>query len=67
MKKISTAERAEWRNIWCLLRSIDADEIEEAAGPDFDWPRFRDDPHKYLIRTDQRQSDAIWRAVEKKL
>ena len=67
-KKISADERAKWRNIWCILRSLDKDEVEAAEpGRDFDWPRFRDAPQQYLIRADAQQADGIWRAVEKRL
>lgn len=69
MKKLTDADRAQWRNIWCILRSLDWHEI---SGGSFglsvgEWGKFRSDPHGYLIRTDDRQADAIWRAVEKRL
>ena len=37
------------------------------AMPAASWFEFRNDPHGYLVRTDDRQADAIWRAVEKRL
>ena len=70
MQKLSKEERARWENTWKILRSLDAYELQEAGAIvelGFNWPAFRRDPHGYLIRTDDRQADAIWRAVEKRL
>ena len=67
VKEISADARAQWRNIWCVLRSLDLHELNECDSPHFDYAKFRDEPHRYLIRTDDRQADAIWRAVEKRL
>ena len=56
--------RKAWRNIWCILRSLDRHEIECDS---LDWPRFRDDPHAYFVRCDDATSDAIWAAVERRM
>ena len=67
---LSTEERARWRNIWCILRSMDWHELAELNqydSPDFDYNKFRDEPHRYLLQADDRQAGAIWRAVEKRL
>ena len=56
--------RNQWRNIWCILRSLDRHEIQY---PDLDWPKFRDDPHGYFVRCDTATADAIWAAVEKRM
>ena len=68
-KKISASERSRWRNIWCILRSLDWHDISGGSyGLSIgDWVKFRSNPHGYLIRTDDRQADAIWRAVEKRM
>ena len=69
-KEISADERAQWRNVWCILRGLDWFELEESGAEDiegYSWPEFSDDPHSYLIKTDDAQADAIWRAVEKRL
>ena len=70
MSKLTDTERAKWRNIWCILRSLDWYELEAAGAGDirdFDWPKFRDSPHAYVIRTDESQAAVIWAAVEKRL
>ena len=65
MTKLSDADRVQWRNIWCILRSLDLHELKRV--PNFDWDNFRDKPHRYLISTDDRQAAAIWDAVEKRM
>ena len=67
--------RTAYRNIWCILRSLDLHEIEAqfAAGPldtqwrenlcDWHWPSFRDDPHVYFLTVNDTIADCIWRAV----
>ena len=70
MTKFTDFERSVWRNIWCVLRTIDLYELKESGAtncPDFDWEKFAADPHSYLIRTDDRQAHAIWKAVEKRI
>ena len=67
MKTLSKEARSQWRNVWCILRSLDLHELAEAGGRDINWRDFRADPHSYLVRTDDRNADAIWRAVEKRL
>ena len=70
MKTLSKEARAQWRNVWCILRSLDFYELRESGatvGLSFNWPAFRRDPHGYLVRADDRQADAIWAAVEKGL
>ena len=66
MKYLSNDDRAEWRNIWCILRSIDLHELDELA-PFSCWPSFREDPHGFLVLADDRTADAIWRVIEKRL
>ena len=70
MKKLTEADRAQWRNVWCILRSLDWPELDAAGAGDieeFGWYEFRAEPHRYLLRTDDRQASVIWRAVEKRL
>ena len=50
MKIFKGSERSRWRNIWCILRSIDLFELDLTSCPDFDWPKFRDNPHSYFVR-----------------
>ena len=59
MTNLSKEDRARWRNIWCILRSLDRDELEAAMGrvkrlPASTWAEFRNDPCGYLIRTYDR-------------
>ena len=56
--------RKDYRNIWCILRSLDRHEIN---CPSLDWPAFRDDPHAFFVRCDTPTADAIWKAVEKRM
>ena len=56
--------RKNYRNIWCILRSLDRHEID---CPGLDWPAFRDHPHEFFLRCDDPTSDSIWKAVEKRL
>ena len=70
MTKLTAADRSQWRNIWCILRSLDNDELEASGAvyvPGFDWFKFQADPHAYLIHAEHVQAAAIWRAVEKRL
>ena len=70
MKKLTDADRRQWRNIWCILRSLDWHELDACGAGDieeFGWIEFRDEPHRYLLRTDDRQAACIWAAVEKRL
>ena len=67
MKKLTDADRSQWRNIWCILRSLDWWDFDESVRDQVNWKSFLPDPHGYVIRTDDRQADAIWRAVEKRL
>ena len=77
MKYLSNDDRAEWRNIWCILRSLDYHELRRAGSEwglsegwdplNVGWPKFRDDPHGYLLQTDVAQAAIIWSAVEKRL
>ena len=62
---LSKEERARWRNIWCILRSLEWHDLIELSI--VDWGKFKHDPHGFLLRTDDRRADAIWRAVEKRL
>ena len=65
--------RTNYRNIWCVLRSIDMGEVEfsDPARAEewkmYRWAKFRDDPHSYFIRCEPAVADAIWEAVEKRL
>lgn len=47
-----------------ILHSIDQHELPDLARED--WPRFRDDPVRFLLRADDPTSDAIWRAIERR-
>ena len=67
---ITKEQRGMWRNIWCVLRSLELDELQEAGAIvplGFNWPAFRHNPHGYLIRTDDSQAAVIWAAVEKRM
>ena len=61
--------REHWRNIWCILRSIDRHEVKfsdpalQQEWEAYHWPRFRDNPHGHFIKCDSRVSDAIWEIV----
>lgn len=46
------------------LYNIDRVKLPELS--DEQWLEFRDDPPRYLIRTDKDQADAIMREVEKR-
>jgi hypothetical protein len=46
------------------LYNIDHSMLPELT--DFQWIEFRDDPPRYLARTDKKQSDAILREVERR-
>ena len=65
--------RKNYRNIWCILRSIDMHEVEfsDPARVEewkaYRWAEFRDDPHSYFLRCEDVVADAIWEAVENRL
>ena len=65
MKRLTQDDRDQWRNIWCILRSIDFREIKDLSL--VDWGKFRSDPHGYLVRSGDSRADAIWAAVEKRM
>ena len=68
MRTLKGSERDRWRNIWCILRSIDLYELEGGDFPVVDWPIFRDNPHAYFVRNfDNQIGDAIWEVVEKRM
>ena len=59
----------EWRNAWCVIRSIDRHELE-LAGLRLDddrWMRFRYHPHEFLIRADDETARIIWSIVRKRM
>ena len=56
--------RRAYRNIWCILRSLDRHEIKLES---LDWESFRDDPHAFFIKCDTPTADAIWEAVERRM
>ena len=67
---ITKEQRQAWRNIWCILHSLDLHELRAAGASDdifFHWESFRADPHRYVLRTDDFQAAAIWAAVEKRM
>ena len=73
---ISKEDRAQWLNVWCILRAMDYPDLETAAEDglsagwdalDFGWSDFCSDPAGYLLQTDAAQAAIIWRAVEKRL
>ena len=60
--------RSEFRNVFCILRSLDVHEIDrDAAGFEFEGDKFLEDPHTYLIQCPDRVADAIWAAVERRM
>ena len=61
--------RSEWRNIYCILHSLDAYEIKipEDTPTEFDWSAFRDSPHQYLLQCSDGVAELIWKAVEKRM
>ena len=64
MNGVCKAEAKRWRNVWCILRSLDRFEIK-TDHPDFDWFTFRQEPHEYFARNfDSPIGRAIWDAVE---
>lgn len=68
---VSDKLRKDYRNVWCILRSIDMDEVEfsdPARAEEWKaylWAAFRDNPHHFFIKCEPIVSDAIWAAVEK--
>jgi hypothetical protein len=46
------------------LFNIDSAQLPELSASE--WPRFRDDPVKFLMRAGDAQTDAIWREVERR-
>jgi len=56
--------QAEFMNRIRSLYNIDGWQLPELN--DGDWPKFRDDPARYLVLCSDRQADAIWREVEKR-
>ena len=65
--------RSMWRNIYCILRSIDKDEVKfsdprmQEEWDKFRWSNFRDDPHGFIVRCDTYFAEAIWQAVERRM
>ena len=68
-----TELRKKFRNIWCILRSIDMHEVQfsDPARAEewkaYRWAEFRDDPQAYFVRCEDVVADAIWEAVEKRM
>ena len=56
--------RAEFLNRLRSLHNIDRDLLPELSGEQ--WPFFRDDPERFLMRADDTQAAAIWREVERR-
>ena len=71
MSKKTENERANlrknYRDVWCILRTLDLHEEVDATRTGFDWDLFRRDPHRYFIRCQDDVADMIWAAVEKRL
>ena len=69
MKKLTDADRSQWRTIWCILRVLDWHEIESRGVLDYqlDWLRFNSDPQEFLVRANDAQASIIWAAVEKRM
>ena len=65
--------RRNYRNVWCILRSIDQHEVRfsdpkwEKEWNDFRWAAFRENPHEYFLQAPDIVSDAIWAALEVRL
>ena len=59
--------RHEFRNIYCILHSLDAYELTDLDQDEFDWPKFRDNPHDYFLKCPDGLADGIWKAVEKRM
>ena len=65
--------RKNYRNIWCILRSIDAHEVkfsDPARAEEwkfYEWTKCQANPHSYFARCEPAVADAIWDAVEKRL
>ena len=73
MMSLSSKSRAQWRNIWCILRSLDCHEVEfsnPALQKDWvesEWEIFREHPHSFVVRCSDKVADAIWEAVERRM
>ena len=77
LQKMDDERRAEYRNIWCILRSLDQHEVEAQFDSvpdsdrrnlvDWDWPKFRNDPHAFYIKANDTLSAAIWRGVKERM
>ena len=65
--------RKNYRNIWCILRSIDMHEVQfsdpelEEKWEAYRWDKFRENPHMYFTSCSTIVADAIWAAVDKRL
>lgn len=57
-------EKSEFLNRLRTLFNIDGDEMDELS--EQQQLRFVDDPARYLIRANEKHSDAIWREIEKR-
>lgn len=55
----------EWRNAWCVIRSIDHYELADVGLCLYAdrWTLFRDHPHEFLIRADDKTAQLIWSVV----
>ena len=72
-KEQSATLRKNYRNVWCILRTIDQQDVsfsDPALEDEWKicwWTAFRESPHRFFIRCDTRVADAIWAVVEKRL
>ncbi len=56
----------EFRNILCILRSIDKHELVQ-EGVDIElWDRFKADPYMTFIQMSDQDALGIWRIVERR-
>jgi hypothetical protein len=52
-----------FHNALRILLNIDASDF---PGPVEDWPRFRDQPHRYFIECDDGVAAALWEIIERR-
>ena len=58
-------EKREFRNQLARMRFIDRDDLPATKYWDEDWPSFRDNPFRYLLRCSDQHEDDIWQALER--
>jgi hypothetical protein len=66
--------RLEFRNLICVLRSIDRYELVEAGvigGMDHDtdlfaWTSFQANPYEWFVRADDDTAEKLWRLMQRR-